>query len=210
LTRLTAGFDETDVIFRLQFRGPVINEWGSPNGLSIQTIDVYIDSDGPGQGDRILLPGRNAALIAGFAWDYAIWAEGWTPGIFAPGPNGPVQIDSGFSITTNPGQRRVTIRVPRGLLTGDPREWSYAVVVLSQEGYPSAGVWRVRDVQPDAEQWRIGGGTGSKVDTRIMDILWPEGNTPVQAQLLQNRAPQGAALADLKPDQYPQVPVIAP
>jgi alpha-amylase/alpha-mannosidase (GH57 family) len=210
LTGLTAGYDDSDLIFRLQLRGPVLNEWGSPNGLSIQTVDIYIDADGPEQGARLLLPGRNAALTPEFAWDFAVWAEGWTPGIYAPGESGPVQIDSGFTITTNPGQRRITIRVPRSLLPGDPAGWSYAVVVLSQEGYPSAGVWRVRDVQQNAEQWRIGGGTGSVADTRIMDILWPEGSTPVQADLLQSRAPEGAALSDLEPDQYPQVPMIAP
>ncbi|MFN2274261.1 MAG: glucodextranase DOMON-like domain-containing protein, partial [Anaerolineales bacterium] len=210
LTGLTVGYDETDVIFRLQFRGPVLNEWGSPNGLSIQTIDIYIDTDGPAGGARRLLPGRNAALTPDFAWDFAIWAEGWTPGIFAPGENGPVQIDSGFSITTNPGQRRVTIRAPRSLLPGEPQGWSYAVAVLSQEGYPSAGVWRVRDVLPSAEQWRIGGGTGSAADTRIMDLLWPAGNTPTQEELLQNQAPAGTAIAELEPDDLPQVPMITP
>jgi alpha-amylase/alpha-mannosidase (GH57 family) len=210
LTGLTVGFDETEVVFRLQFRGPVNNEWGSPNGLSIQTIDLYLDVNGPAQGARILLPGRNAALTPEFAWDYAIWAEGWTPGIFAPGPNGPVQIDSGFSITTNPGQRRVTIRAPRALLAGDPQEWSFAAVVLSQEGYPSAGVWRVRDVQPNVEQWRIGGGTGTVADTRIMDVLWPGRLSPSQEELLQNRSPEGAGLSDLSPDDYPQVPMISP
>lgn len=210
LTGLTVGYTETEVIFRLQFRGPVINEWGSPNGLSIQTIDLYLDVDGPSMGERILLPGRNAALTPEFAWDYAIWAEGWTPGIFAPGPNGPVQIDTGFTITANQGQRRVTIRAPRSLLTGDPRSWSFAAVVLSQEGYPSAGVWRVRDVQPNAEQWRIGGAVGTAADTRIMDVLWPEGLSPTQEELLQNRAPEGAGLQDLEPDHYPQVPMIQP
>jgi hypothetical protein len=210
LTGLTVGYNETEVIFRLQFRGPVINEWGSPNGLSIQTIDLYLDVDGPSLGERILLPGRNAALTPEFAWDYAIWAEGWTPGIFAPGPNGPVQIDTGFTITANQGQRRVTIRAPRSLLTGDPQSWSFAAVVLSQDGYPSAGVWRVRDVQPNAEQWRIGGAIGTAADTRIMDVLWPEGLSPTQEELLQNRAPEGAGLQDLEPDHYPQVPMIQP
>jgi carbohydrate-binding DOMON domain-containing protein len=161
-------------------------------------------------GERILLPGRNAALTPEFAWDYAIWAEGWTPGIFAPGPNGPVQIDTGFTITANQGQRKVTIRAPRSLLTGDPQSWSFAAVVLSQEGYPSAGVWRVRDVQPNAEQWRIGGAIGTAADTRIMDVLWPEGLSPTQEELLQNRAPEGAGLQDLEPDHYPQVPMIQP
>jgi alpha-amylase/alpha-mannosidase (GH57 family) len=210
ITGLTVGFDEEDYIFRVQFRGPVINEWNSPNGLSIQTIDIYLDVDGPDAGDRMLLPGRNAALTPDYAWDFAIWAEGWTPGIYIPSEEGPVQIDTGFTILGNPGQRRVTMRVPKSLLEGDPLEWSISVVVLSQEGYPSAGVWRVRNVQPEAEQWRIGGGSGSPADTRIMDILWPEGNEPTQQEYLQNPNPVDVDMESLIPDQFPQVPMISP
>jgi alpha-amylase/alpha-mannosidase (GH57 family) len=210
MTGVTIGYDDEDYIFRVQFRGPVINEWGSPNGLSIQTIDIYIDTDGGASGDRMLLPGRNAALVGDHAWDYAIWAEGWTPGVYAPSEEGPVQIDTGFTILTNPGQRRVTIRVPKNLLGGDPLNWGIAVVVLSQEGYPSSGVWRVRDVQLEAEQWRIGGGTGSPTDTRIMDILWPKGNEPTQEAFLVNQNPIGVDIDSLDPDQFPQVPMIIP
>ncbi len=208
LTGLTAGYDDEDYIFRVQFRGPVINEWGSPNGLSIQTIDIYLDTDDGASGDRMLLPGRNAALIEGFAWDRAIWAEGWTPGVFEPSQDGPVRIDSGFTILANPGQRRVTIRVPRSLLPGDPDEWKLAVVVLSQEGFPSSGVWRVRDVQPVAEQWRIGGGSGSPADTRIMDVLWPEGGELIQEELLTHSVPPGSDQSGLTADEYPQVPAV--
>jgi alpha-amylase/alpha-mannosidase (GH57 family) len=210
MTGVTIGYDDEDYIFRVQFRGPVINEWGSPNGLSVQTIDIYIDTDGSVSGDRMLLPGRNAALTSDHAWDYAIWAEGWTPGIYAPGEEGPVQIDSGFKILTNPGQRRVTIRVPKSLLEGDPSNWGIAVVVLSQEGYPSSGVWRVRDVQLAAEQWRIGGGTGSPADTRIMDLLWPEGGKTTQEGYLTNPNPTAVDIDSLNPDQFPQVPMIIP
>jgi len=210
MTGVTIGYDDEDYIFRVQFRGPVINEWGSPNGLSIQTIDIYIDTDGAASGDRMLLPGRNAALTGDHAWDYAIWAEGWTPGVYAPSEEGPVQIDSGFTILTNPGQRRVTIRVPKSLLDGDPFNWGITVAVLSQEGYPSSGVWRVRDVQLEAEQWRIGGGTGSPADTRIMDILWPERNEPTQETYLTNQNPIGVDIDSQDPDQFPQVPMIIP
>jgi alpha-amylase/alpha-mannosidase (GH57 family) len=205
---LTVGYDEEDYIFRIQFRGPVNNEWGSPNGLSIQTIDIYLDIDGPSSGERMLLPGRNAALMADYAWDYAIWAEGWTPGIYAPSTEGPIEIEESFPILANAGQRRVTIRVPKGLLDGDPLKWNIALAVLSQEGYPSSGVWRVRDVQAVAEQWRIGGGSGSPADTRIMDILWPEGMEPPQEESLQNPNPIDVDIKTLTPDQFPQVPMI--
>ena len=208
LTGLTVGYDDEDFIFRLQFNGPVINDWGSPNGLSIQAIDIYIDIDGPNEGARILLPGRSTALTPDHAWDYAIWAEGWTSGVYTPSKDGPVQIDSGFAIVANPGQRRVSIYVPKKLIKGDPLEWKIAVAILSQDGFPSAGVWRVRNVQPVAEQWRIGGGTGSLADTRIMDILWPEGNEPLQGEFLSNFNPTGIDINTLEPDQFPQIPMI--
>jgi alpha-amylase/alpha-mannosidase (GH57 family) len=212
ITGFTAGRDEEFYIFRVQFRGPVENPWDSPNGLSIQTIDIYIDTDGGTSGDRILLPGRNAALTEGHAWNYAIWAEGWTPGIYQPGEDAPVEMEGGMEIITNPGQRRVTISVPIRLLPeGDPASWGFAVTVLSQEGFPAPGVWRVRDVQPEAEQWRIGGGTGSNLDTRILDVLLPETAEGSQQAYLENpNAGEDVQLEGLPPDQYPQVPVVAP
>ncbi len=209
ITRFSAGYDEESVIFRLEFRGPVENEWGSPNGLAIQTIDVYVDQDGAGNGARLLLPGRNAALAPEFAWDVAIWAEGWTPGIYTPGEDGPVETSAEPGIIANPGQRRVTISVPRTVLEGNPEEWAFAVVVLGQEGFPSAGVWRVRDVQPAAEQWRFGGGSGSNLDTRIIDLLWPAQGE--QEGYLRNfRAGEQVDLENILPDEYPQVPAVTP
>jgi carbohydrate-binding DOMON domain-containing protein len=212
LTGFTAGVDEEYYIFRVQLRGPVENEWDSPNGLSIQTVDIYIDTNQGATGDRLLLPGRNAALQEGFAWNYAIWAEGWYPGIYQPGQEGPEESGTGLVIIANPGQRRVTISVPRRLLPeGDPGGWSFAVALLSQEGFPSAGVWRVRDVEVDPEQWRIGGGTGSNLDTRIMDLLWPAANPGSQEELLTNPQPgTDAELETLSPDDYPLAPMVNP
>ncbi len=203
----TVGYDDEAYIFRLTMRGPVANEWGSPNGLSIQTVDVYIDVDGPGAGDRMLLPGRNAALTADFAWDYALWAEGWTPQIVTPGPEGPVDSGLPMTIVTNPGARRITLRVPKSALPGDPSTWHFAVAVMSQEGYPAAGVWRIREVQLSGEQWRIGGGTGAVNDTRIMDILWPEGLEGTQGDFLAPPATSVATMGELTPDDVGQMPM---
>ncbi|MGH2627363.1 MAG: glucodextranase DOMON-like domain-containing protein, partial [Anaerolineales bacterium] len=208
LTRLLVGSDEENVIFRLTIDGPINNHWGSPNGLSAQTLDIYVDVNGPGSGDRILLPGRNAALTPGFAWDFAVWVEGWTPGIFRPSPDGPVPVDADLEIVTNPGQRRVTITVPRWALPGDPATWSIAVVMLGQEGFPAAGVWRVRDVNPSAEQWRFGGAPTDAHHTRIIDFLWPEGSEPTQEQLLGNYPATSEAVDSLDADDLPQVPMI--
>ncbi len=56
----------------------------------------------------------------------------------------------------------------------DPAEWKYTVALMSQEGFPSSGVRRIRHIGPNAEQWPIGGGDGSIDATRIMDLLVSE------------------------------------
>ncbi|MBN2472431.1 MAG: glycoside hydrolase [Anaerolineae bacterium] len=208
VTSFVVGYDDQDVIFRLNFRGPVENDWGAPNGMGIHTVDVYIDTDGPQNGARLLLPGRNAALPPGYAWDYAVWAEGWTPGVYRPGEEGPVQVDGAMTILTNPGQRRITIRVSRSMLPGDPADWAYAVTVASQEGYPAAGVWRIREVQPAAEQWRIGGAPAGTNPTRLLDVVYPEAG--VQEALLADYPLSAADAGGLGPDDFGQVPVNSP
>jgi alpha-amylase/alpha-mannosidase (GH57 family) len=171
------GVDATNVIFKFTMAGPVENPWGSPNGLSIQTFDIYIDTDGNTEGGVAFLPGRNLALEDGSAWDYAITIEGWESGVFVPGDGGPERIasSSDMMIVADPGQQRVTVRVPMSILGSNPETWRYAAMVLGQEGYPAGGVMRVRDVNPAAEQWRFGGApAGSTNHTRVMDLVWSE------------------------------------
>lgn len=209
MTGFTVGSDEENIIFQINMRGPLVNDWGAPNGLGILTLDIYIDVDGSENGARLLLPGRNAALTADHAWDYAIFAEGWTPSIYVPTDEGPVPAEnSNLTILTNPGQRRITIRVPRSVLSGDPSEWAFAVTVASQEGFPAAGVLRIRDVEATSSQWRLGGGTGDINQTRLIDILWPEGNTPNQTELLGTYPEVEGDLDALQPDDFPQVPMV--
>jgi carbohydrate-binding DOMON domain-containing protein len=69
--------------------------------------------------------------------------------------------------------------VPKNALPGDPTTWGYLAVVLSQDGF---GTNRVRDVQPKAEQWRVGGGPDDTNHTRIMDVAWD--GTPSQEEML--------------------------
>jgi carbohydrate-binding DOMON domain-containing protein len=46
--------------------------------------------------------------------------------------------------------------------------------VMGQEGFPSSGVWRIRDVSVAAEQWRFGGAPeGATNHTRVLDLVWP-------------------------------------
>jgi alpha-amylase/alpha-mannosidase (GH57 family) len=177
ILNLQIGVEEQSVVFKFEMRGPVDNAWASPNGLSLQTFDIYIDQDHDGNGGTALFPGRNLTLGEPFAWDYAIHIEGWTSGIYVPTADGIEQVfsSSEFQILTDPGQRRITIRVPKAILGDNPEAWAYAAMVMSQEGYPSGGVMRVRDVLPVAEQWRLGGAPSGGINhTRVVDLVWAE------------------------------------
>jgi len=204
-TEFVVGSDEENIIFQVTMRGPLNNEWGSPNGMGILTVDIYVDVDGADNGSRILLPGRNAAITTDNAWDYAIFAEGWEPAIYQASEEGAVVVsESALNIISNPGQRRVTIQVPRSILDGDPAEWAYAVTIASQEGFPSGGVLRIRDVQENVEEYRLGGSQGGTNATRVIDIVNPEEG--VQEESL-SYTPSDADIDDLSADDFPQVPM---
>jgi alpha-amylase/alpha-mannosidase (GH57 family) len=218
LTEFAVAEDDNNLIFRFTFAGKLNNDWGAPNGMGIHALDVYIDAaEG---GERKLLPGRNAALPADSGWEFAVWAEGWTPGLYGPptaeSPK-PVQIGdaSTLNIVSDPGQSKITIRVPKKVLAEhlgvrveglEPASWRYLAVVMSQEGYPSSGVWRIRDVEATAKQWRLGGGPDDTNHTRIIDIAWPAGAAPTQEEMLSSYKPsQEPNMDSLGPDDFAQL-----
>jgi len=213
LKAFKTAYDEKNIIFKFTFNGPIPNPWGSPNNLAIQTLDVYVDKDpGKGSGARLLLPGRNAALAEGFGWEYAIWAEGWTPQILAPDSTtlDPKQvIGADFKIIVDPAGSTVTLRVPRTVFgEGDPTTWAYAAAVLSQEGYPSTGVWRVRDVNASTDQWHFGGSPDDTNHTRIIDLAWAEDSLPSQEEMLSGYTGSKAGASQLTVADFPQIQML--
>jgi len=239
LTEFAVAEDDNNLIFRFTFAGKLNNDWGAPNGMGIHALDVYIDAvEG---GERKLLPGRNAALPADTppyqgglgGWEFALWAEGWTPGLYGPptadSPMGevsdrrPVQIGdaSTLNIVSDPGQNKITIRVAKkvfadslGVETLDPASWRYLAVVMSQEGYPSSGVWRVRDVEVAAQQWRLGGAPpNSNIHPRIIDVAYPADFPVSQEEALSGFAPRVVDAGEfdaLSPDDFAQLPMVSP
>jgi predicted glycosyl hydrolase (DUF1957 family) len=207
LKTFTVAYDEKNLIFKFEFYGPVPNPWGSGTNLSIQSLDVYVDKDpGAGTGARLLLPGRNAALKPGNGWDFAVWAEGWTPQFLAPDATTlepkPVS-NSQFKIIVDPAAQLVTLRVPLALFGGgDPTTWGYVAAVLGQDGYPATGVWRVRDVEKVSAQWRFGGAPEDTNHTRIIDLAWPEGESPTQEDMLGTYNASNAAAGTLGADDF--------
>ena len=226
LTEFAVAEDDNNLIFRFTFGGRLNNDWGAPNGMGIHALDVYVDAaEG---GERKLLPGRNAALPGGSGWEFAIWAEGWTPGLYGPptvdSPE-PAQIGdiSTLNIISDPGQSKITIRVARKVFAEslgvsvdalDPASWGYVAMVMSQEGYPSSGVWRIRDVNEDMAQWRLGGAPPeSNIHPRIIDMAYPADSAISQEEALNGFTPRAVDASEfdaLSPDDFAQLPLVRP
>lgn len=211
ITRFTVSDGGSNYVFTFRLNGPIENSWGSGIGLSLQTFDIYIDIDpGAGTGARNLLEGRNAVTRPEDGWEYAVWVEGWNQKVLVPNEAGrPVELPGSPTVLVDSASREVSVLVPKETLAAPtpPVHWGFIAAVLSQEGYPSAGVRRVRDVKPSSEQWKIGGGTGSVNDTRILDLA--RAGEPAQEELLVNPAPGASGGADrLPPEAFAAVPFV--
>ena len=207
IERFTVGTENDQLVFAFDMVAPIQNPWGSPRNLSIQTFDVYIDTDvGTDNGERSLIDGRNASVPEGSGWEFGITVEGWEPAIYRAGAEGTVEeTRPTFEVAVFGDQGRVVVRIPLSLLgVGDPATWGYAAVVLSQEGFPSQGVRRVRDVQASAEEFRLGGAPADANHTRIIDVAWAvEG----EQEALLSSYPGAATLDGLEPDDFGLVPM---
>jgi alpha-amylase/alpha-mannosidase (GH57 family) len=209
------SYDATSLIFTMSFYGTIGNGWGSPNGFSVQTYDVYIDKDpGNSTGARMLLPGRNAALAAENGWEFAAWIEGWTPQVVVPDPvtlepKDYSEATSGMKLFVDPGKNAIIARIPLALLGGgDPADWAYAAVLLGQEGYPATGVWRVRDVNQKSEAYKFGGAPADNNHTRIIDLVWPADVSPTQAEILSGYVSTINSADSLSVDDFAIIPLL--
>ena len=210
LTRFEVGTEDQYLVLTFEVSAAIGNPWGSPAGLSVQTFDVYVDTDpGAGTGSRLLIPGRNAALEEGFGWEYGITIEGWEPAVYVADPRGSwEETEPSMSVAVFGDQGKVVVRVPIEVLgEGDPTAWGYAMAVLSQEGFPSPGVRRVRDISAVAEQWRGGGAPNDLNHTRIFDVAWAAEGAQ-ESRLSDYPSVTGGSIDDLSPDDFATLPLL--
>jgi hypothetical protein len=210
LEHFSVGTEDDDLVVTFDMVAPVQNPWGSPRNFSVQTFDLYIDTDpGGGTGARRLIDGRNASLPQGSGWEFGVTVEGWEPAIYLASPDGTLEeTRPSFDVVVFGGEGRVVVRLPLSLLgEGDPATWAYAAVVMSQEGFPSSGVRRVRDVESAAQQFRLGGAPNDANHTRIIDLAWA---TAGEQESLLSDYSSADALDGLTPDDFGTVPLIAP
>jgi hypothetical protein len=82
------------------------------------------------------------------------------------------------------------------------------VVVLSQDGFPAAGVWRVRDVDPASSQWRLGGAPADANHTRLIDFAQAASVKPTQEEALSAYPAATGDIGQLTPDDFGAVPLL--
>ncbi len=192
LTEFEVYETENDVVFHVQFAGPVDNVWNSPNGLSVQTIDIYIDTDRmPNSGSTEALAGRRVSIAPESAWEYAIWVEGWQQKLFTADGS---ETAANVRVLTDPLHSRVTIQVPKGVLGAPEDHWGYIVLIMGQEGFPASDSLRVREVLKRAQEWRFGGGHDGIFDPNVIDLLALPGE---QEKMLSTYDPQTGILAEV-------------
>jgi alpha-amylase/alpha-mannosidase (GH57 family) len=211
IERFIVAKDKKDIIFVFKV-GALPNPWNSPIGLSLQTVDVYIDKDHkPNSGSTVLLPGRQAATEPSSAWEYAVWVEGWIQEIHKSNQKGNItKLDAAFAYRTNDQERTITIRVPQEIIGNDPENWGYIPVLLGQEGFPPPGNWRIRPVEKEAKLWRFGGGPDDYLTHPfIIDMIVPKGYN--QEKILSKYITQETTdYLKVDPKNYCKVPEINP
>lgn len=164
-----------DLVFVFETEATIADPWGAPRGFSLQTFDLYIDTDpGAGTGARLLLPGRTAALAGGNGWEYAITIDGWGASFSA--------VTDGRQATSRPtlplavidGGRRVIVRVPQTLLgEGDPTAWGYGAILNGSADPATGGVGGLREVATEAGERVFWGAPDDVNHTRVIDVAWP-------------------------------------
>ena len=171
-------------------------------------FDVFAETM---DGWRRHLAGRNAALGADDGWEYAITVEGWEPAILTSSADGVVtESTPSFPVIVFGDKGKVIVRIPLVLLgNADPTTWSYAATLAGQEGFPSSGVRRIRDIEAESQQWRFGGAPGDINHTRIIDVAWAERGQQ-ESWLSMYPSVSSGSFDDLAADDYPILALIGP
>ncbi len=200
LRRFSVSLDGDEVVFTVtlgaNFRQPDVTQRENSselqlwNGIYLQNIDIYIDSDRTeGAGFTACIPGRRVAFEAGRSWETAVVL---TP---QPGPARAITEEALgrqaaahviFVQGLHTSGRTVTARVPVIALGGVPRrDWAYSVHVSGASWERSFGVSdRFRGarapnaftmpVLPVPDLWAFGGAPPEgNAHPLVLDVLLP-------------------------------------
>ena len=151
----------------------------SPSGLGPQIIDVYIDLNRRSAAGSIeLLPLRNAFTSTEDAWEYAVTVNAYKQELYKFNPEGVPTKVANLSVKIE--KNFLSAYIPRSLIRGEPENWGYIPVMLSQDcsSYkdgvmPEQDIGRINEVRTTNDEWHFGGGAEDEVNTNILDTIMP-------------------------------------
>ena len=208
--RFSAGVADGSLILNFDILSAIKNPWNSPRSLSVQTIDVYIDKDfGADTGVTKLGNYRLARMPEKSGWEYHIVIEGWEPQIWKALPSGETElITNQFDIVVVPDKGVVVVKlnIEDQLGGGNPEDWHYGVILMSQDGYgPNSS--RIREINPSPEQYRGGGAPNVVNHPNIFDTIHP--NKGVQEDLLGSYQNYVGSVDDILDQDLGTIPLVS-
>ena len=206
----SAGIADGSLVMNFDILSAVKNPWGSPRSLSVQTIDVYIDKDfGSNTGVKQLGNYRFAKMPDGSGWEYHIVIEGWEPQIWKSLPSGESElVTNQFDIVVVPDKGVIVVKldIENQLGGGNPEDWHYGVIMMSQDGYGPNGS-RIREINPSAEQYRGGGAPNVVNHPNIFDVIFPDEG--VQEDYLSSYGEYEGSVDDIPTDLLASIPLVS-
>ena len=206
----SAGIADGSLVMNFDILSAVKNPWGSPRSLSVQTIDVYIDKDfGSDTGVKQLGNYRFGKMPDGSGWEYHIVIEGWEPQIWKSLPSGESElVTNQFDIVVVPDKGVIVVKldIENQLGGGNPEEWHYGVIMMSQDGYGPNGS-RIREINPSAEQYRGGGAPNVVNHPNIFDVIFPDEG--VQEEFLSSYGNYEGSVDDIPTNLLASIPLVS-
>jgi len=206
----SAGIADGSLVMNFDILSAIKNPWGSPRSLSVQTIDVYIDKDfGSDTGVKQLGNYRFAKMPDSSGWEYHIVIEGWEPQIWKSLPSGESElVTNQFDIVVVPDKGVIVVKldIENQLGGGNPEEWHYGVIMMSQDGYGPNGS-RIREINPSAEQYRGGGAPNVVNHPNIFDVIFPDEG--VQEDSLSSYGEYEGSVDDISTDLLASIPLVS-
>ena len=206
----SAGIADGSLIMNFDILSAVKNPWGSPRSLSVQTIDVYIDKDfGSNTGVKQLGNYRFAKMPDESGWEYHIVIEGWEPQIWKSLPGGESElVTNQFDIVVVPDKGVIVVKIDieNQLGGGNPEEWHYGIIMMSQDGYGPNGS-RIREINSSAEQYRGGGAPNVVNHPNIFDVIFPEEG--VQEEFLSSYGDYEGSVDDIPTELLASIPLVS-
>jgi len=182
LKRFEVWYVGDTIIFKVYVDNLGDNPWNGNNGFSLQYVQIYVHTTAP-YPTRIdtyglnveVIPGWHFALLINGNWGSPVLPDGQLPVIYYYDGNAIPQGDL-FKVYANENENVIIAEVDSSIVIDLEHisNWSYAVFIASYDGYAENG-YRVREVQVEASEWKIGGGDHEAIQVgvqpRVMDLL---------------------------------------